>query len=120
MEIQEALKIMKALADGVNPETGEILPGDLIYQNPQNVRALHRAVCALEYVEDRERNKRLLPRNAGKPWSTQEEAQVCDELRSGTDFQQIARTHNRSVASIVARLVRLGKVSPKASPTRAA
>lgn len=120
MEIQEALKIMKALADGVNPDTGEVLPGDFIYQNPQYVRALHRAVAALEFMEERERNRRLLPTNAGKPWSSQEEAQVCDELRAGTDFQQIARTHNRSVASIVARLVRLGKVSSKSSPTKAA
>ncbi len=120
MEIQEALKIVKALADGVNPETGEILPTDLIYQNPQNVRALHRAVGALEFLEERERHRRLLPKNAGTPWSAQEDAQVCDELRSGTDFQQIARTHNRTVASIVARLVRLGKVSSKLPPARVA
>jgi len=121
MEIQEALKIIKALADGVNPETGEALPGDeLIYQNPQNVRALHRAAGALEFLEERERIKRLLPKNAGKPWTQQEEAEVCDELRSGTDFQQIARTHNRTVASIVARLVRLGKVSSKMPPPKVA
>lgn len=120
MEIQEALKIVKALADGVNPENGEVLPGDFIYQNPQNVRALHRAVGALEYLEHRERNRRLLPANAGKPWSAREDGQVCDALRAGTDFQQIARTHNRTVASIVARLVRLGKVSSKASPAKAA
>jgi hypothetical protein len=120
MEIQEALKIIKALADGVNPETGEILPADLIYQHPQNVRALHRAAGALEFLEERERNRRLLPKNAGKPWSSQEEAQVCDELRSGIDFQQIARTHNRTVASIVARLIRLGKVPAKFPPAKVA
>src|SRR5450755_3651310 len=97
MEIQEALKIMRALADGVNPETGEVLSNDLVFQNPQNVRAMHRAVCALEFMEERERNRRLLPKNAGRPWSPQEDAQVCDELRSGSDFQKIARTHNRTV-----------------------
>ena len=120
MEIQEALKIIKALADGVNPETGEVLSGDLVCQNPQNIRALHRAAGALEYLEERERNRRLLPKNAGRPWSPQEDAQICDELRSGTDFQQIARTHSRTVASIVARLVRIGKVAPKMPPTKVA
>ncbi len=120
MEIEEALKIMKSLADGINPETGEALPGDLVYQNPQNVRALHRAVGALEFINERERNRRLLPKNAGKPWSAQEDAQVCDELRSGSDFQQIAKIHNRTVASIVARLIRLGKVSSKMPPTKVA
>ena len=120
MEIEEALKIMKSLADGVNPETGEALHGDLIYQNPQNVRALHRAVGALQFLEERERNRRLLPKNAGNAWSPQEDAQLCDELRGGKDFQQIAKINDRTVASIVARLIRLGKVSSKMPPTKVA
>ncbi len=120
MEIQEALKIMKALADGVNPETGEVIANDAIYQNAQNVRALHRAVSALEYQEERERTKRLLPGNAGKPWSSQEDAQVCDELKSGTDFHDIAKKHNRTVGSIIARLVKLGKIAPKPDAQKAA
>jgi DNA-binding NarL/FixJ family response regulator len=120
MEIVEALKIMRALADGVNPETGEVLLNDSIYQNPQNVRALHRAVGALEFAEEREKNKRLLPQNAGRSWSREEEQQVCDELRNGINFQEIARMHNRSIGSIVARLVRLGKIEARPSPEKAA
>jgi hypothetical protein len=120
MEIEEALKIMKSLADGVNPETGEALSGDLIYQNPQNVRALHRAVGALQFMEERERNRRVLPKNAGNAWSPQEDTQLCDELRGGKDFQQIAKIHDRTVASIVARLIRLGKVSSKIPPAKVA
>src|SRR5581483_177762 len=120
MEIVDALKIMRALADGVNPETGEVLQADSIYQNPQNVRALHRAVSAMEYAEERERNKKLLPQNAGRPWSREEEQQVCDELRNGINFQEIASMHNRSIGSIVARLVRLGKIEPKRTPEKVA
>jgi hypothetical protein len=100
--------------------TGEAFSNDLVFQNLQNVRAMHRAVCALEFMEERERNRQLLPKNAGKPWSPQEDAQVCDELRSGSDFQKIARTHNRTVPSIVARLVRLGRVSSKTPPSKVA
>jgi hypothetical protein len=32
MEIGEALKIMRAPADGVSPETGEVLAADSVYQ----------------------------------------------------------------------------------------
>jgi hypothetical protein len=32
MEIQEALEIMRALTDGVRPETGEVLAADSVYQ----------------------------------------------------------------------------------------
>ncbi len=111
MEIQEALIIIKKLADGTHPETGAVLPGDSLYQHPQSVRALNRAVAALEFQEQRERAKRFLPKNAGKPWLNQEDAQICDELRHGISFDQIAQLHGRTTGSIVARLVRLGKIS---------
>jgi hypothetical protein len=111
MEIEEALGIMRKLADGVHPETGEVLQTDCLFQHPQSVRALHRAVGALEFQDERERTKKFLPANAGKPWSNQEDAQICEELRHGLSFEQIAKTHNRTSGSIVARLVRLGKIS---------
>jgi hypothetical protein len=111
MEIQEALTIVKKLADGQHPETGTVLPGDCLYQHPQTVRALHRAAAALEFQEERDRAKKFLPKNAGKAWSSQEDAQICDELRRGMSFEQIAHVHSRTTGSIVARLVRLGKIS---------
>lgn len=112
MEIQEALKIIRALADGVSPENGEALNADVFYQYAPVVRAFHRAVGALEILEERERARRPSPANAGKTWSRAEDAQVCEELRRGTDFHQIARTHNRTLGSIIARLVKLGEIGP--------
>ena len=112
IEIQESLRIMRALADGMDPETGVVLTSDAVCQHPSTVRALHQAVIALEFVQERERNKRPLPAKAGKSWTRAEDQQVCEELRRGIDFQQIARTHNRSVGAIVARLVKLGKIGP--------
>jgi hypothetical protein len=80
---------------------------------------LHRAIGALEFQDERERAKRFLPGNAGKAWSNQEDAQICEELRRGMTFEQIAQIHNRTNGSIVARLVRLGKISagPQAQKT---
>jgi hypothetical protein len=112
MEIQEALRIMRALADGVNPASGEELKAEAVYQDLPIVRAFHRAVGALEYVQERERSKKTPPANAGKSWSRAEDQQVCEELRQGIDFHQIAKTHNRSIGSVIARLVKLGKIGP--------
>jgi hypothetical protein len=124
MEVREAIKVVRALADGVNPETGEILQNDSVYKNPQVVTALNRAVAALEYLEQREKARQSQPGNAGKRWTRAEEQQVCEELRQGKDFHYIARTHNRTVPSIVARLVKLGRISPNQSaplfPTKVA
>ena len=111
MEIQEALTVVRKLADGIHPETGEVLSSDCLYNHPQAVRALHRAIGALEFQIERERTRKFLPSNAGKPWSNQEDAQICDELRRGMSFEQIARMHNRTNGSIVARLVKLGRIS---------
>ena len=111
MEIPEALDIVRKLANGVHPETGEAVASESMYQHPQAVRALHCAIAALEFRLERERTRRFLPANAGKVWSDEEDARICDELRQGINFEGIAKAHNRTVGSIIARLVRLGKIS---------
>ena len=120
MEIQEALAVIRKLADGVDPETGARLPANNLYQHPQAVRAMHRAMGALELQQERERAKKFLPKNAGKAWSNQEDAQICDEIRRGFSFEKIAQMHNRTNGSIVARLVRLGKISAAPEPRKTA
>jgi DNA-binding NarL/FixJ family response regulator len=112
MEIQEAIKVIRALADGVHPETRESLKDDSICRNPQAVMALNRALAALVTQQERELKK---PASAGQYWSRTEDQQVCDELRKGMNFGEIAKTHNRSIPSIVARLVKLGKIVPEKS-----
>lgn len=111
MEMSEAVEIVRKLADGLHPETGQALGSDCLYQDAQIVRALHCAVRALELQHARERTRRSLPRNAGKPWSDQEDAQLQEELRRGISLQEIAAAHSRRVGSVVARLVRLRKNS---------
>ena len=115
MDIQQALEIVRRLADGLHPETGQAVATDSLYQHPQAVRALNRAVLALEFQLERERTRNSLPANAGKAWSNSEEAQICEELRRGVNFHEIARTHGRTAGSIVARLIRLGKISAQAN-----
>jgi hypothetical protein len=82
---------------------------DAVYQCAPVVQAFHGAVGALEYVQDRERSKKAAPAHAGKSWSRAGDQQVCEELRRGIDFHQIAKTHNRTIGSIIARLVKLGR-----------
>ena len=81
MEIQESLRIIRALADGVNPETGEVLTGEAVYQYPSAVRALHQAIAALEWVEERG-NKHPCPQrraNRGRARKISKSARNCAE-----------------------------------------
>jgi hypothetical protein len=112
MEIQEAIKVIRALANGLDPESGVALKDDSVCRVPLAVKALNRALGALVSQEEREQKK---PGNAGTYWTRAEEQQVCEELRKGINFEEIAKTHNRTVVSVVARLIKLGKIASEKS-----
>jgi hypothetical protein len=109
MELQEAIATIRALADGVNPTNREALDANDACRQPQAVKALNRALGALLAQQDREKRN---PANGGRAWSRAEDKQVCDEVGQGQDINDIAKTHNRTVPAIAARLVKLGKVAP--------
>lgn len=119
MQTSEALRIIQALADGADPNTGEMFPEQSPYQHPQIVRALLAAVKALERQARTEKRNSRLPKSAGKPWDDAEEKQLLQGFDSGTTIAQLARQHERTQGSIRARLERLGKIQPSGEyPTR--
>ena len=54
--------------------------------------------------------KKILPRNAGKPWTDIEEEKLLEEFYSGMTTSAIAREHGRSKGAIESRLADLGKI----------
>ena len=50
MDQAQALAIVRSLANGVDPESGEVFPPESAYQRPQVVRALYVAAAALERI----------------------------------------------------------------------
>src|SRR5258708_18353813 len=73
----QALQIVRALADGVDPESGEVYPPSSPYQKPDTVRALFIATRALERASEWEQRRQRLPANAGKPWSNEEDGRLA-------------------------------------------
>lgn len=113
MDPSEALRIIQALADGVDPHTGEVFPDDSPYQHPQVLRALFSAVRALERLEERKRREKRLPDNAGKPWNEGEDKVLCEGFDAGLTIAQLAQNHRRTEGAIQSRLEKLGKVPPR-------
>jgi len=109
MDTEQAIKIMRALANGQDPVSGEPLTVGQICLSTENVKALNRALSALVQQEQWEKNR---PPNAFRSWTRSEDAQVCDELRKGVALDEIAKLHHRTVPAILARLMKLGKISP--------
>ena len=113
MEPSEAIAILGALAEGVDPSTGEVLPPDNPCQNPQVIRALFLALRVLEDKRESKQLKRNLPENAGKPWDASEDELLCKRFDTGAIVREMAREHKRTEGSIRARLVRLGRVDAR-------
>ncbi len=103
MDIIRAKEIVRTLADGVDPTTGEILPDESVYNSPEVIRALF---VLLEHVNAETAKDPL--RNVGKPWTDIEDDKLRDEFLSKIKISDIAKEHGRSYTAIESRLDRLG------------
>ncbi|HHH43905.1 MAG TPA: hypothetical protein ENK49_07195 [Gammaproteobacteria bacterium] len=114
MELDQALKIVALLADGIDPHTGEVFPDDSPYQQPQTIRALYTLIRAVEGKATSTTNDtKPQPRKAGASWTPEEDQQLTDAFKRDEPVAQIAQLHERSQRAIEARLVRLGLVEER-------
>ena len=109
MEIDRAKEILSALAEGVDPTTGQLLPEDSVYNKGDVVRALYTILIAL----DTQKPKREQPENAGKPWSKEDDNLLISLYRSGAAKTDICATFKRTSTGIASRLVRLGEIESR-------
>jgi len=112
MNLMESIRIIELLANGVNPQTGEVFPMDSPYQNAQSIRALFTALRALERQRATKNRRQSLPLNAGSPWTSDEERCLVSEFDARTPIEDLARLHGRTPVAITSRLVKLGKIEP--------
>ena len=118
MEKQAALKIIQQLANGIDPQSGEVFLADSPYQHPDIVRALFIAVRALEEQpasKQRAAGNENAPQNAGKPWSADEDQALASAFDAGKQIPELAAEHQRSRFAIETRLAKLGKIEPPAN-----
>jgi hypothetical protein len=160
VEIEGALRVLRALSNGVDPETGEVFPSETLYQQGETVRALLLAVDAVEKMQRRQNRKtqklekyrkhyewlqnrrvdylkkraeqpvsaqssvspqdtedghpmncdgqKVSPRNAGNPWTEEEEQLMVSRLDQGASLGELCEFLGRTQGAIKARLVRLG------------
>jgi hypothetical protein len=136
MDHDKALRILKHLSDGNDPETGKPFAPDRPYQRPDVIRALFHAVRELENSPVSEARRcdpgtGSLPESAadaplasavasprrgapaprsGKPWSTEEDEKLVAGFDAGRTIAGLAADHGRSRIAIEARLARFDKV----------
>ena len=108
MDIARAKELLSGLADGVNPLTGELLPDDCVCNQGEIVRAFHTILCAIP-----SKKAKILPPNAGKPWTPEDDKKLADMYDSGSSKKDICGFFKRTDGAIAARLVRIGKIQSR-------
>jgi hypothetical protein len=111
MDQAQALSVVRSLANGVDPESGEVFPAESVYQRPQTVRALYAAAEALERAERSGRRKAQLPAKTGEPWTEDEDRKLLSAFDAGRGLQELAAAHERTLTGVRARLIKYGRIS---------
>jgi len=113
MEAGRDARILRALADGIDPFTGEVADDRGPLRNPECIRVLFAAVEALEGRASNEnkhaRENHGLTNRVGKPWDEREDEELTERFDEGWNVADLAKHHQRTQVAIRARLVRLGK-----------
>ncbi|HSW12091.1 MAG TPA: hypothetical protein VLI06_04580 [Solimonas sp.] len=110
MEQTQALEIIRSLASGIDPATGEVFPPDSAWQQPDIIRALHLAATALQQAASSAKKNQSLPPSTGKPWTAEEDQALIEAFESGSTPKQLAAAHQRTNGAIQSRLMKLGKI----------
>jgi hypothetical protein len=116
----DAIALLTALAEGVDPFTGEVLPEDHLLQQPQIVRALFHSINALKQQPSKTKKISSTPEKAGTAWAKQEDEDLVRQFDEKVPITEIAKLHGRSRGAITSRLVRLGKIVLPQEPNHAA
>ena len=102
MDIIRAREIIRSLAEGVDPTTGEVLPTESVFNSPDVIRALYT-------IWEATASPSTDPlRNAGKPWTKAEDDKLRDEFSEKLKISDIAKEHGRTYGAIESRLDHLG------------
>jgi len=100
MRENEYIEIIKSLANGIDPITGEVFPADSPYQQTEIIRALFYAVQELK-------PKKKQKGNQGNPWSMEEDNILSERFNNGMKITEISQAHERTYGAIKSRLIKL-------------
>lgn len=108
MDTVRIIEIFRLLAEGIDPQTGEILPKESPYDNPETIRALYQSI---EILQKKEKNReKIPPQRSGEKWTEQEDKDLIASFKNNIPINELAKIHKRSKGAIFARLMKHGKI----------
>ena len=119
MDVSTALTNVEALANGVDPCSGEVFESDSVYNQAEVIRSLFtllslvKSSTKVKKTKEQKQQENLargLPKNAGLQWTEAERAALFEQFKAGGQIQQLAEQHERTQGSIIAELKKQGLI----------
>jgi hypothetical protein len=120
MDIIKAKEIVEMLADGIDPTTGEILPLDSHYNDPEIIRALFTVLRSVRMPAKaskksiKEKQKENIengrPKNAGLPWTEEQRKEISSLLIQGKTIVELSEHFERTEGAITSELTHQGLI----------
>lgn len=112
MNAKDAYTLLETLMNGIDPITGELLPEDHVCQEPDVLRALHRALMALRSCGDAPAEPSRVSQsgklNAGRPWTQEDQDRLKQLHEAGTSMEEMCRLLQRRKRGVTNQLIYLG------------
>lgn len=108
MDEAKAVKILRQLADGLDPKTGKSLRTTSPFNQPDSIRALLCGIDAIHATSEKVTSNKTPPPMAGGKWDEEELAHLVEGFESGSSLEDLAAAHQRTKGAIRSRLVKLG------------
>lgn len=121
MSPHEAQAILLSLAHGNDPQSGQPVDDDSLFQQAPVIRALFMAVQALNIALPEETPQRAVTpktkagkrENAGARWDAAQDHKLLDAFDNGESVNTIATRLGRTRGAITSRLVKLGRIDER-------
>jgi hypothetical protein len=111
MTPSEAKRIITALANGFDPDTGDAVQASTSLNKPHVIRALWLAANALGTTQSSHlpNAQTTSPPRPGVAWTADEDQRLLAAFEAGTDVHDLATRHGRSIGAIRSRLLKHGR-----------
>lgn len=116
--------MLKALANGVNPETGEFMAASSIVNQPDAIRLLFTLSDELADEPEKQKKGKLTPEErqlkniaegrpakAYFPWTDQEKEWLEERFRANESIENLGTKFDRSVRAVAIQLEKMGLIT---------
>lgn len=109
-KLEDVIRVLKSLAQGMDPQSGEKCPGESLLNRPEIIRALFAAVDRLQAVRKSGVPAVEHPGGSSRRWTAELDEELKERYLAGAALPELMRTLGRGRGALIGRLKLLGLI----------